>query len=352
MNIFGSYQYVNESKVMNYSYNVDTNMLHYTNRQNIQYKSKLVLNKIDFPDNYVNIINQVQLTNTLIMNLQTCPIIQSNIFITNSAIDIEIENPNNHNAYFVLPSQLNGAEYPDYTNDRIIKHLNKYIDDPTGGPRGQLAVHPAVGQFILDTAANNKKSRGINCVKYILDKIKTYDLTEINLINGYLYVPEKNRQFCLFLKYLNDLMIVGMEDVIVDGYYYNRSNITPNKGSNTKKHTVNMIYASAIPINNYTNKYVNVNLINIANYVMIGQYYGALQTAYKKYYNKKIKIFMMPLGGGEFKNNLTNILCNIIIAIKLLEIKYIDVYVKLDIHILTWSGNLNEYTTFKNLLKL
>jgi hypothetical protein len=147
-------------------------------------------------------------------------------------------------------------------------------------------------------------------------------------------------------------MIVGMENSIVDGYYYNRLNTIPNEGPNTKKHRVNMIYASAIPINNYTNQYVNLNLINIANYVMIGQYYGALQTAYKKYYNEKIKIFLMPLGGGEFKNNLTNIFCNIMIAIKLLETKYNDVDVKLDIHILTWSRNVNEYTFFKKLLKL
>eukprot|EP00930_Biecheleria_cincta_P007479 TRINITY_DN108699_c0_g1_i1.p1 TRINITY_DN108699_c0_g1~~TRINITY_DN108699_c0_g1_i1.p1 ORF type:complete len:210 (-),score=26.86 TRINITY_DN108699_c0_g1_i1:30-659(-) len=77
--------------------------------------------------------------------------------ICDSEIMTEIQKPENDGAYFVLPSQLNGAEY--VSNDVIIRSISEYHFDSTGGPRGQLAVHPAAGQFILDNAANEEIGR-------------------------------------------------------------------------------------------------------------------------------------------------------------------------------------------------
>ena len=56
----------------------------------------------------------------------------------------EIQNSDNADAIFVLPSQLNGAEYPGLNS--IITDMDKYNSDPTGGPRGQQSVHPGAGQ--------------------------------------------------------------------------------------------------------------------------------------------------------------------------------------------------------------
>lgn len=326
-NYGGVYEYIGELKTYNYKFK--DCVLTYTDRTDKPYTSQLILKKIELPTNYKTIINS-----------QQTPKIP--ISIINSAIDLEIEKPENNNAFFVLPSQLNGAEYPDYNS--IVTKISAYKSDKTGGPRGQLAVHPAVGQFILDNAYNDKNTTGINCVNELIVD------TNITLKNGYLAVPQKNNESNKILDNLNKLMIVGMNNVLVDGYYYGRKG---KEGPNTKTHFVNMIYASAIPINNYTNPYENGNLVNIANYIMIGQYYGALQTAYNKYENERIKIFLMPLGGGVFQNKPADIFKNIVTAINLLESKYADVPKKLAIHILTWKDSQpmesKTYETLRNI---
>ncbi len=331
-----------------YQYSKDTNQLTLKNWDGntikpVNFVSKFILNTIDLPDDYGKII----------ANINNLPKIKSNIQITNSQIDIEIENENNGNAFFVLPSQLNGAEYQSDQDGSIVKNIEQYASDGTGGPRGQLALHHAVGQFILDNAANTKNINGINCVKYLLQTLKT-NTNNITLINGYLKVPKENEQAELFLENLDMMMVVGMEDVPVKGYYYGRET-KPNFGKINKTHKVNVIYASAIPIGIYTNPYTNNNnnnnLPNIANYVMIGQYYGALHTAYKKYTNTKIKVFLMPLGGGVFNNEFIDIFNNIIIATYLLEKKYSDVNQKLDINILTYSKSYyKENEKFVNIM--
>ena len=64
--------------------------------------------------------------------------------------------PSKQRRIFLLPSQLNAAEYPHHTKKYIVTEVQDYVYDPTGGPRGQLAGDPAVAQFIIDNAANEK----------------------------------------------------------------------------------------------------------------------------------------------------------------------------------------------------
>ncbi len=345
----------NEIKVTNlgkyiyYGYNKSNNILLIRNKglDNTFFISNpiFILNTIGLPNDYKNIIDEFA-------NTKILPKIQSIIGITNSQIDIEIENENNNNAFFVLPSQLNGAEYGSYQKESIVKEIFQYKSDPTGGPRGQLALHHAVGQFIIDNAGNDENINGINCVKYLLKALET-NTNNIKLINGYLQVPEKNIQAELFLENLDMMLVVGMENVPVKGYYYGRKNVEPTEGHIDKIHHVNVIYASAIPFETLLNFYKNDNnnLKNIANYVIIGQYYGALHSAYKKYTNTKIKVFLMPLGGGVFNNAFIDIFNNIVIAIKLLETKYSDVRDRLDIRILTYKDSwYNEYRSFNDFI--
>ena len=79
----------------------------------------------------------------------------SSLSLTISIITDEIQKSENATAIFVLPSQLNGAEYPHHTY--IVSNIDTYNRDSTGGPRGQQSVHPAVGQFILDIAENETR---------------------------------------------------------------------------------------------------------------------------------------------------------------------------------------------------
>ena len=59
--------------------------------------------------------------------------------ITDPAVDGDVAKE-----VYVLPSQLNGAEYP--RPDRVKTWLADYFYDVTGGPAGQMAAHPAIAQ--------------------------------------------------------------------------------------------------------------------------------------------------------------------------------------------------------------
>jgi len=66
--------------------------------------------------------------------------------------------------------------------------IGKYCYDDTGGPRGQLSVHPAVGQFVLDNAACETQTDGINAVDQVIARLNKHGL-DFKLVNGYLQVP-------------------------------------------------------------------------------------------------------------------------------------------------------------------
>ena len=249
--------------------------------------------------------------------------------IYNGNIATAIANPDNKNHYFVLPSQLNGAEYPSH--DHIIETIDQYIYDQTGGPIGQLSVHPGIGQFILDNAANKNKPYGIDGVKYLFDN-------EIKSINGYLKVSPNitKERVTQFKNDINKLIIIGMENCLV------------------KNHNVHLIYASAVPINCYVNSYFNQNLIEIANTILLGEYFGAMQIALLKGHELGIRqcIHLMLLGGGVFRNSPTDIIQSILFAIANLEAKYTVAMVSqfLDVRLLCYERS-NEKATYLNILE-
>ena len=67
----------------------------------------------------------------------------------------------------MVPAQLNGAEYPSAS--RVVRLVADYKEDLRGGPRGQLATHPAVAQFLLDNAQSVERPRGINAADRLAD---------------------------------------------------------------------------------------------------------------------------------------------------------------------------------------
>lgn len=327
-----------------YNFDTKTQKLAYPDRLNKKHNNSILINnKHEFPNDYLNIINN---NNNFINNLKKTNKQYSFLedIITLSAIDYEIEKEENKDCFFVLPSQLNGAEYPSYEKRYIVKKISQYKLDNTGGPRGQLAVHPACGQFILDNASNDNNLNGLNAVKDILDIIND-DKYDITLKNGYLKVPENNNKSSSLKNNLDQIRILGMKNVKVDGYYYGRNN--PDSGStrNNKSYNVNLIYASAIPINTYTNEYINNNLKSIANSILIAQYYGSLCEAFKYNYKKKLKgkqIFLMPLGGGVFNNDIKDITECLLKSIILVKLKYPSFFKYVKPKILCFHKNKSE----------
>lgn len=199
---------------------------------------------------------------------------------------------------FVLPSQLNGAEYPSQ-ND-IVETVSDYYDDNTGGPRGQLAGDLGIASFIIDNAANeNSRNAGINNLRYVLP------IPGLQLLNGYLINDASlgEQGLAEFERKMDRMTIVGVEKVAAVG-------LRPSKHelSQWTNHTVDLIYASAVPLAKDYNQAVNDFTRQIAFATLCAQYTGSLRFAVDiasrpEYSNYTIEVNCMPLGGGVFKNN-------------------------------------------------
>eukprot|EP00930_Biecheleria_cincta_P063349 TRINITY_DN4887_c0_g3_i1.p1 TRINITY_DN4887_c0_g3~~TRINITY_DN4887_c0_g3_i1.p1 ORF type:complete len:650 (-),score=134.53 TRINITY_DN4887_c0_g3_i1:458-2407(-) len=267
------------------------------------------------------------------------------IGITDSEIMSEIQKPSSDGAYFVLPSQLNGAEYPSHQT--IVTRIQDYMTDNTGGPRGQLAVHPAAGQFVIDNAASDNNKTGINAIDAILQAASSF-----KLVNGYLQMPmpqderEASDYLSSFMGSLHTLRPLVMADVQACG-------LTPNKAEfSDMKHKVNLVYASAVPVNTYLNRAQTSQQtelhVKVAEGVLVAQYYGALKTAAARTATGvKTTVFLMPLGGGVFNNPWESIGKSMSVAVEMLSGPERE---KLNIQVLTWNGNPQEKDTMQKLL--
>lgn len=272
------------------------------------------------------------------------------IGITDSEIIAEISRASNQDAYFVLPSQLNGAEYMSHS--RIVREINSYRGDHTGGPRGQLAVHPAAGQFILDNAACDHRPHGINAVDGILAPLHAAGFP-FALVNGYLQVPALADGDCgealrIVRESLHTLRPLVMEDVEASG-------VDPGVTALTgRTHRVNLVYASAVPVDVYLNPAKdaahNAFMKSVAEMVLVAQYYGALKHAASRetLAAGKRLVYLMPLGGGVFNNSSDSIARAMSRAVELLSPEALDV---LDIQLLTFRGNPRESWEQERLLR-
>mmetsp|Transcript_112326 Transcript_112326/g.198245 ORF Transcript_112326/g.198245 Transcript_112326/m.198245 type:complete len:868 (-) Transcript_112326:66-2669(-) len=266
------------------------------------------------------------------------------ITVTNSEIMVEIQKPTNIGAFFVLPSQLNGAEYQSFETDYIVRAIDDYQWDNTGGPRGQLAVHPAAGQFVLDNAANDTHPDGISAVANVIKEVKDkgYDF---ELQNGYLKVPVGGASKAIeaWKTALKKFKMLVMEDVPASG-------LQPDKaGFSAASHRVNLVYASAVPVQTYNNGYGDMGMqIQVAGATLVAQYYGALSIAARRGSPSSPRVvYLMPLGGGVFENPPDIIVKGMSLAVEMLTPEEREC---LDVHILTFHRNNAEVREFRRLL--
>ena len=243
-----------------------------------------------------------------------------------SNIQDEIQKPpsfGRHNM-FVLPSQLNAAEYPN--QKKIVYRIDEYLNDNSGGPRGQLGADLSVAQFIIDMANNSDREEdGINNVR-LMGKING-----VSLLNGYLQVKD-TADIKQFEKQLPQMTVLGVRDVPVRGLDKTFTKFVQ------KDHTVDLIYASAVPIGD-TYGYGNGSgptVKRIAQLTLFAQYVGSMRLAVTR---QKCDLIMLPLGGRYFVNELDDIRLAIINAYNFMEkdLKKADVRVK----ILAWEGSEN-----------
>ena len=243
--------------------------------------------------------------------------------ILSSEIISEMQKEDNAGALFVVPAQFNGAEYPSDT--RVVQDVEEYTKDPHSGSRAQLAAHPANAQFLLDNAATVDNPKGINAA----DEIATMD--GLDVVNGYMKMSsisksenEDRKQKTLEeLKHrLNSLRLLVMDHVTTEG-------LLPDlKHFATSKHTVGLVYASALVENDVDDVHSAEYRSQVAEQMLIAQYYGALKYAAETT-QKAVeltprhmprKVFLMPLG-RRVKNSWEIIAKSMAQAIQMLDHK-------------------------------
>ena len=261
--------------------------------------------------------------------------------IVDSEIMTEIQKPQyveSGRQIFVLPSQLNSAEYPSYTH--VVKQLSEYISDNTGGPRGQLACAPEIAQFIIDNAAcEGHEDRVLNNVA---ETIKGNE-DRITLHNGYLGVS-RSASFSdveRFKANIHKTTLLASCDIRADG-------LTPEKlGFALNSKTVDLLYASAVPYQTYNNLHTDTVLNEkVCKLVLYAQYAAAFCWAAER---SPCELFVMPLGGGVFQNPwdwIYDALCRAFAYAKsVADLSGVKV------NILTWSGNSAEKNTLEKIMR-
>jgi len=271
----------------------------------------------------------------------------------------EIQKPCSAGAFFVLPSQLNGAEYP--SDGFVVRAVEEYKADRTGGPRGQLAVHPAGAQFLLDNAACDNRPGGINAVDILLESVRaslrssgSSGIYDLHVRNGYLAIPDcpaslRPHVLQALRASLHTMRCLRLLDVPACG-------LTPTLAArSTAAHRVNMVYASAVPVQTYLNAKGHDRALQeeVGRLIIAGQYYGALRAAADrgKCIGSRVRVILMPLGGGVFNNRPEVIAGAMATAVDLLSNDGVDVQKSLDIRLLTFRGKPTERARMEGILR-
>ena len=295
---------------------------------------------------------------------------QCKIVFVAGNVGIQIQDPENGDAIFVLPSQLNGAEYQSPTN--VITDLNGYKFDPTAGPLGQLSFNPVVAQFVMDHAARNDFTSPflvINAIDKVIEELELLDITSLTLKNGYLLVPEKlddgkelvltngvepsQTAITIFDSLSTRLKVLQTDDVPTSGLKPPGEYTEFNSGSGT---TATPIYASAIPLcyQSKTNAEKSMLQYCVAGFDLVAQYFGAMVSAYNKSkqsgaaLGKRVKLFLTPLGGGAFNNPREMIACSALLAYYQAQQLFVDFDDKVEVIFLAWDCKNNDGSIDKN----
>jgi len=283
---------------------------------------------------------------------------ESLVRIEISEVIREIQNPANEGAFFILPSQFNGVEYPSNTADSVISSIRSYKWENMGDwwSSRALAVHPAVSQFFLDNAACSGYLGGIDAAQDLVRALHAAGHKSFKVDNGYLHVPRlssaDDQRACkaLIQENLGLLRTLAALDVPASG-------LTEDLCTwNSSSHRVNLVYASAVPVGVYDNtchEYVQ----EISSLFLRGAYFGALRLALESHSshtladNQKISVFLMPIGCGVFNNSHRAVATSLAEAVDLAnELCGGELGNKLDLRLLTWEGKPFESEKFKDLL--
>jgi len=177
---------------------------------------------------------------------------------------------------------------------------------------------------------------------------------DFKLVNGYLQVPacdavESEQALKIIRGAIHTLRPLVMQDVEASGADPSLTLLTNNK------HRVNLVYASAVPVDTYLNSAKDRShfkfMVKVAETVLYAQYYGALKHAASRgppTAGGKRTIYMMLLGGGVFQNPAETIVSAMSCAVESLTDAERDA---LNIQVLTFQQRYGECRKFTKLIQ-
>ena len=190
---------------------------------------------------------------------------------------------------FVLPSQLNGCEYPSH--DKVVHEVEDYLYDLTGGPIGQLTCHPALAQAILELGASEAANPG-----------GFHGLRDIPLPKGWVV---KNG----YLKFgdLSEPWMEAWAEAAPQTRLLVAESVLVQEETGGDTFLVALAYASAAPVKTYLNRSSRADEKEqaAASALLIGvQYLAALRHAAEiaLQSGRRRRVVLLPLGAGVFNN--------------------------------------------------
>jgi len=232
----------------------------------------------------------------------------------------EVQKEANNGAYFVIPSLLNGVEYANQAS--VVTNVDDYRSRGTVGSRGQLAVHPAVGQFLLDNAACEGREDGICAIDEVV-RLSGQAGVQLLFVNGHLQVPVPEtsehamEMLRVFAAHLHMLRILVMEKVPPCG-------LSPDFGGFVSAaHHVNFVYASTsiadACVDHAAGAACHLLHCGVAESMLVAQYYGALRAAARRPADvNKCLVFLTTLRSSVFNNPLESIARSVSLSVEML----------------------------------
>mmetsp|Transcript_158587 Transcript_158587/g.508774 ORF Transcript_158587/g.508774 Transcript_158587/m.508774 type:complete len:1445 (+) Transcript_158587:179-4513(+) len=258
------------------------------------------------------------------------------IQVVDSEVIAEIQQNWNAGAIFVVPARFNGTATPNART--VFRSVDEYASRPAGGSRAQLAVHPALGQFILQNAATASNKAGAQLADSFQEAASRAGF-RLQVTNGFLELPDApsgEAPATALLQQAHSLKLLVVKGVPACG-------LCPDLRQLSKsEHQVNMMYVAAVHVGEGGDPTFKKNA---AVGILAAQYYGAMRTA--AMFGRHCKVFLMPAGTGMCGNTLEMVASAMSLAVEMLNV---DQRGLLDIHALTWAGDSQEHTKLVSLL--
>lgn len=258
------------------------------------------------------------------------------ISVLDSDVGTEMQRIQNAGAVFVVPSRFNGTAFAD--KHTVLRRVDDYRSRPSGGSRAQLALHPGIGQFLLDSAATEYHKDGLNLAQGFVKAVGAAGI-DLKVENGFVEVPlaaHGEKHAAALASSLHLLEILVLKGTPACGLAPSLTKLSPCR------HQVNIMSICPVrlpPGGDPTfQKRAAVG-------TLAAQYYGALRLCAQ--YGHRCKVFLVPAGTGASGNSMQMVANAMSLAVEMLKVAERGL---LDIHALTWAARPSEHSTLVSAL--